>query len=409
MLPSPTKTIQFRPYQHAIQERTLAAIDEGLESVLIISPTGSGKTIMGLQVARSMQEADPELAVVWVALRRTLLKQVVEENAFVGVKNLIPLSAFDTDVEGKLASLERVLLVFDEAHHSPADTLVSVWDHCEPIFTLGLTATAIRTDDMKLCFQRILHEAGYHRLIGDGYLSQYALHLLSSYTPESVAKTYLADPTKWGRSAIFFLSLEQCRECADLLNACAVRASVVSGTSDRETQIEDFEAGKIDVLLSAGVLTEGWDCPTLKSVFVRDGSKGPSIQMCGRVLRLDPANPIKNIIQSKNTEWNFGRTALPSISFSETVSGEWVSLKPDTKLLLDAIKQADAAMASVSFESECARHMANVQRRNARIRRKLRRDNEKSEGDADSEDTKPEAADAAASTAISKTGFAAAA
>ena len=179
----PSVPLQIRPYQTLINERALAAWDEGLESVLVISPTGSGKTVMGLMLAKALKESDAELGVVWVALRRTLLKQVVDENERIGVKNLVPLSAFDKDVEGKVSGFERVLLVFDEAHHSPADTLVSLWDNCSPVFTLGLTATPMRCDDMRLCFQRILQEAGYHRLIADGYLSQYALHLLSRYAP----------------------------------------------------------------------------------------------------------------------------------------------------------------------------------------------------------------------------------
>ena len=399
----PSVPLQIRPYQTLINERSLAAWDEGLESVLVISPTGSGKTVMGLMLAKAMKESDAELGVVWVALRRTLLKQVVDENERIGVKNLVPLSAFDKDVEGKVSVFERVLLVFDEAHHSPADTLVSLWDNCSPVFTLGLTATPMRCDDMRLCFQRILQEAGYHRLIADGYLSQYALHLLSRYAPETVADAYLADSAKWGRSAMFFLALDDCRDCCERLTAGGVRASVVTGASDRETQLEDFEAGKIDVLLSSGVLTEGWDCPTLETVFVRDASKGPTIQMCGRVLRLDPANPIKNIVQSKNTPWNFGRTALPKVSYSETHTGEWLSLTPDTKLLLDAMKAADARMNAqlLTLDQHSAKSLAKLHSRSARAKRARRLDSaakgEDNDGDGNDSTSGPE------TTAIART------
>ncbi len=55
-----------------------------------------------------------------------------------------------------------------------------------------------------------------------------------------------------------------------------VSAEVVTATSDRERQIEDFEAGRTEVLLSMAILTEGFDCPSLQTVFCRPSSKGPT-------------------------------------------------------------------------------------------------------------------------------------
>lgn len=341
--------IEERPYQRAIVNRTLDSFDEGLESVMVVSPTGSGKTVMGLQSAKAIQESDPNVGVAWVALRRTLLQQVVEVNEQVGVKNLIPLSAFDREVTAKVAGFERIMLVLDEAHHSAADTCVALWDTVTPFFTIGLSATPMRTDNLRLCFQRVLQEAGYHRLIQDGYLSQYAHYLLQRYTPHSVAAAYLAEPSKWGRAAIFFRTAEECHTCHDLLVAGGARSDVVTASTDRETQLENFEAGRTDVLLNMAVLSEGWDCPSLQTVFVRDSSKGPSIQMGGRVLRRHRDCPIKNIVQSKNTDWNFGRTAMPKVCYSETETGHWLSVTPNTKLLLDAIKAADEKMRTHTF------------------------------------------------------------
>jgi len=304
---------------------------------------------MGLRASKALQADDPAVGIAWVAMRRTLLDQVVRDNLMVGAKNLVPISAFDSHIEEKMGAFEKVVLVLDEAHHSAADTCVALWDICNPAFTIGLSATPMRTDNLKLCFQRIIQEAGYHRLIQDGYLSPYAHWQLDEYTPRSVAEAYFERIDTWGRTAIFFRTSEECYECQSLLLAGGVTVEVVTASTDRERQLADFESGKLDVLINMMVLSEGWDCPSLATVFVRDSDKGPTIQMAGRVLRKFPGLPLKNIVQSKHTGWNFGRTAMPQISYSKAGPGLWLSLTPNTKLLLEAIREADRKMNTQTF------------------------------------------------------------
>ena len=51
-------------------------------SVIVESPTGSGKTVMGLLVAKWARQQG--MRVVWAAMRRNLLAQVERENAVRG-------------------------------------------------------------------------------------------------------------------------------------------------------------------------------------------------------------------------------------------------------------------------------------------------------------------------------------
>ena len=72
--------VQPRPYQQRIVGKAVGLFaDAGLRSVLIESPTGSGKTVMGLLVARALQER-LGIRVGWVAMRRYLLDQARAEN-----------------------------------------------------------------------------------------------------------------------------------------------------------------------------------------------------------------------------------------------------------------------------------------------------------------------------------------
>jgi superfamily II DNA or RNA helicase len=73
--------VEPRPYQGRIVSQVLDFfLTKRLRSVLIESPTGSGKTVMGLLAAWGMQRS-LGLKVGWVAMRRNLLTQTAAEIA----------------------------------------------------------------------------------------------------------------------------------------------------------------------------------------------------------------------------------------------------------------------------------------------------------------------------------------
>src|SRR5437867_9116136 len=77
--------VEPRPYQERIVTKAVQLFHhKGLRSVLIESPTGSGKTVMGLLIARCLQEM-LGVRVGWVAMRRNLLTQAAAENAARGI------------------------------------------------------------------------------------------------------------------------------------------------------------------------------------------------------------------------------------------------------------------------------------------------------------------------------------
>src|SRR5262249_606195 len=88
--------IETRPYQQRIVARAVEWFcDKGMRSVLIDSPTGSGKTVMGLLIARTMQKR-LGLRIGWVAMRRNLLTQAASENEAKGIgAECVFLSMFD--------------------------------------------------------------------------------------------------------------------------------------------------------------------------------------------------------------------------------------------------------------------------------------------------------------------------
>jgi superfamily II DNA or RNA helicase len=314
--------VQPRPYQQRIVARAVDLFcTHHLRSVLIDSPTGSGKTVMALLTAKAMQEA-LGVRVGWVAMRRYLLEQARAENEVkrIGVE-AVYVSMFDRDPPAGLD-----LLVVDEAQHDAAQSMAHLHQRIRPRFILGLSATPFRADRVKLCFDSVIKDAGIQALIQDGYLSPYHHYTIPRHTPETVVEFYLRDRPRWGKALMYFHTLEQCHQADRLLRAAGVRSEVVSGASDREAQLEAFRSGELDVLTNCMMLSEGFDCPELKTVFCRPSCKGVTVQMGGRVLRKHPGHPYKQIVQCGKTPWPFPRTAAAEQQFVRTAD-RWCSLK----------------------------------------------------------------------------------
>jgi superfamily II DNA or RNA helicase len=314
--------VQPRPYQQRIVAKAVDLFcHQQLRSILIDSPTGSGKTVMGLLVAKALQ-GRLGVRVGWVAMRRYLLEQARAENEArrIGVEAAY-LSMFDRDPPSGLD-----LLVVDEAQHDAAQSMALLHQRVRPRFILGLSATPFRADRVKLCFDSVLKDAGIRTLIQDGYLSPYHHYTIPRHTPETAVEFYLRDRPRWGKTLLYFHTLEQCHAADRLLRAAGVRSEVVSGDSDREAQLEAFRTGALDVLGNCMMLAEGFDCPELKTVFCRPSCKGVTVQMGGRVLRKHPDHPFKQIVQCGKTPWPFLRTAAAEQQFVWS-DGRWCSLK----------------------------------------------------------------------------------
>jgi superfamily II DNA or RNA helicase len=260
-------------------------------------------------------------------MRRNLLTQAAAENDAKGIGVRAEwISMFEKDPPAGLD-----LLVVDEAQHDAARSMAHLHNVIRPRWILGLSATPFRADRVKLCFDTVIKEAGIHRLIQDGYLSRYHHYTMPAFSPAAVAEFYLREPQRWGKAIVYFHKLEHCYQTHRLLQAGGVRADVVTASSDREQQIDDFRAGRLDVLVNCEVLTEGFDCPDLKTVFCRPSIKGCTIQMCGRVLRKHANLPHKQIVQCQQTRWPFVRTAGADLQYVWT-AGEWRTLQVNPRI-----------------------------------------------------------------------------
>lgn len=328
-----------RPYQSRIvqnaydlyngrYENARGEIDPPARSVLIESPTGSGKTVMALLAIKAMQADNPDLKVGWVAMRRNLLAQAEKENAEKGINatNMHYVSMFDKKPPEGLD-----MLVVDEAQHDAASSMTHLHNTIRPKMIMGMTATPFRTDRVKLCFDKVIKDAGINQLVLDGYLSKYDHFTVPKYDVGTLTEFYCREPERWGKSLFFFHSLEDCFALNAELRSRGVVSDVVTGDSDRDHQLEAFRNGAIPVLINCMVLTEGFDCPDLKTVFCRPSGRGCTVQMGGRVFRKHKSEPVKQIVQCLQTRWPFLKTVLPRQQYVWQ-SDSWRSLKVNPKM-----------------------------------------------------------------------------
>ena len=321
--------LEPRPYQARIVRRAVELFtgtardrrgepEPLINSILIESPTGSGKTVMGLAIAAHLQRVHG-MRVGWAAMRRNLLAQAAAENARGFNVDLHTISMFDRRPP------QVDLLVIDEAQHDGALSMADLHSFIKPSKILGLSATPFRSDRVKLCFERSIHDAGIHELIAAGYLSPYCHYTIPRYTPADVAAAYDRDRDRWGQSLIFFHTLAECRACQADLQRRGVAAELVTASTDRDRQIADFAAGRVPVMINMLILSEGFDCPSLRTVFCRPSGRLCTVQMAGRALRLHRDVPVKNVVQCVATKHPFPRTAPPAEQYLWTDAG-WRSL-----------------------------------------------------------------------------------
>jgi superfamily II DNA or RNA helicase len=240
-----------------------------------------------------------------------------------------------------------ICVVVDEAHHAPAPTyrkvIEEVRDRRPDVRVLGLTATPYRTAKgeqglMKKMFPGdIIYKVDLLELISQGILAEPHFEEVQTNINfeldddtlkklirtggdfgrlgEAICETighnakrnqlivdHYCEPEnrkKYGRTIIFALNIANAIALTKLLENKGVAAGyVVSSVHDaehyvridaekNEKTIQDFRDGKLTVLVNVNILTEGFDDPSVQTVFLARPTMSTILmmQMVGRALR----------------------------------------------------------------------------------------------------------------------------
>ena len=154
--------IRLRDYQFETIEKVECSLDvEDVQRILLILPTGSGKTVIAAELISRAVNRNQRVA--FLAHRRELVHQCSDKLKKFGIDHGIIMAgvkpSFIPDVQvGSVQTLTARLargvieppiadlLIFDEGHHCTAKTYLKLIESYPVAKVIGLTATPIRGD-----------------------------------------------------------------------------------------------------------------------------------------------------------------------------------------------------------------------------------------------------------------------
>lgn len=332
-------TIAVRPYQRQAADAFKSRVVERheIDRGLVVLPTGTGKTVLGLTIAMEMNaktlwlahreelidQPSRACAAVWPDASRGIVKADRNEYArqvvFASVQ-----TAFRDNRLDKLIDQKFDLVVLDEAHHGTAPIYVKIlralgcFDSLVPV--LGLTATPERADNLRLddVFQGVVYQYHLTQAITDGYLArpnwverpirvdldaisksngdynqgQLDVALMEAGIVDEVVAAFL-EHARDRKTIIFTVGVKQSQIIAERITAAGIPAAAVWGEmpgEQRRATLRRLADGSLRAVVNCMVLTEGFDEPTVDCVLMArpTQSKPLYVQCVGRGLRLAP-------------------------------------------------------------------------------------------------------------------------
>jgi DNA repair protein RadD len=323
-----------RGYQTRALDEVARTLEAGARAVLLVAPTGSGKTVIAAEIVR--RNAGKKM--LFLAPRRELIHQTCRKLDDVGVQYGVILAgdnrtnqyahvqvaSVDTLISRvmrrkKMAPLPFDLIVIDEAHVGLTDTrarLLALWPDARII---GLTATPCRSDGkaMGRVYDEMVEVSTVTELVGLGYLVPARYFAPSTPNLKGVRTTagdynqldldgVMNRPTLTGdivshwmehandrRTVVFATSIAHSAALAEEFRSHGVSAEHVDANTPqmlREAMFRRFTNGETQVLTNCTLASIGFDLPDLNCVVFARPTKslGLYIQMLGRGLRPAP-------------------------------------------------------------------------------------------------------------------------
>lgn len=322
-------TITLRPYQNTLIERTRANFIAGKTSQLLVLPTGGGKTMCFSYMASKAVEKGLR---VWILAHRVeLLEQISRTLSVFNVAHGMVAPGYMSDrhkpvqvasVFTMVRRMERYeepdLIIVDEAHHAISDsTWGKVIKEYPKAKLLGVTATPIRLSGEGLgdLFQCMVQGPTMRELIDLQALSPYRLfapagvdlsgvhtrmgdyvrgELEAAVDKPSVTGDAVAHYKRLAngkRAVAFCVSVAHANHVAEQFRSENISAQAIDGSMERglrQSLLKEFADGKIKVITSCDLISEGFDVPSIEAAIMLrpTQSLGLYLQQVGRALRI---------------------------------------------------------------------------------------------------------------------------
>lgn len=345
--------MDLRPYQKRAIEQLREKIRGGTRAVLLVLPTGGGKTVVAnAVVARHIAGGG---RVLFLAHRTELVKQAARTFVRSGITSIRVIRgqhvSGDPNASVTIASIPTLatarwvdslppatLVIFDEAHHTKASSWERIASAYRESILIGLTATPERADGKPLgdIYKAIVVVSTVRELTDLGFLVPCAV-----FAPDEYRSTLAEDPVdayinraSGKRAIVFCPTVVHARDVAERLNARGVPAACVDGKigeTERAAHLQRFAAGELRVVTNVAVLTEGFDDTGVEVCILARACDhaGLYLQIIGRVIRAAPGKTDALLIDLRGTVHRHG---LPDDDREYALEGDAIRLSSKTDL-----------------------------------------------------------------------------
>ena len=321
--------MQLRSYQiKAIDSLRYSFNTKGKKSPLLVMPTGAGKTVVFAAISKAISQNEKNVLIL--VHRRELIDQASKKLKNIGVTHGVIAAKYESSQNNiQIASVQTLVrrlvtntfnphyIIIDEAHHAAAGSWRKIIEHFKDAYKIGCTATPIRLDGRGLAdyFDDLVKGPGVAKLIKDKYLAPYKVFapplkinldkvktLGGDYQKKELEKQIdtvdiIGDAVQQykkhadGLPAIAFcISIKHATDVCNKFKDAGYKAAIVHGemkVNDRDEAIKGLGNGKIQILTSVDVISEGTDVPDVSAAILLRPTKseGLYLQQVGRVLR----------------------------------------------------------------------------------------------------------------------------
>jgi len=322
--------MQLRDYQVEAITNVKKSFLNDAKSVLLTLPTGAGKTVIFSQITKLAKSKGSNVLIL--VHRKELIDQAGDKLTKANVKyGIIAAGHKPIDSNVQVASVQTLInrlnnlwipsiIIIDEAHHAVASSWQKVFNHYKDTLKLGVTATPMRMTGAGLgeVFDDLIVGSTIPELVELGHLAKHEVYAPPNKLNLDKIRTIRGDFNKKevedeldkvdivgdavdnyrklgkNKPAIAFcISVKHGQYVTNKFKEAGYTAELITGSmksDDRKTLVDNFKNGKVQILVSIDVVSEGFDVENCSvAILLRPTqSEGLYIQQVGRVLRPEP-------------------------------------------------------------------------------------------------------------------------
>ncbi len=315
---SPYIMIHLRPYQIQSVELIRQSFRNKHKRIVLTLPTGAGKSVVFTEMVRLSVAHDPSAQVLVLTHRDEIFKStfrhldrtgIVPHKIAAGHPNPPPDAKVIVSMVETLSRrfayarspilLNPKLIIIDEAHFGNFNKII---DHFPDCHVIGVTATPIgahfhkyytdivaNIDIPELIAQKFLVPCKAYHMVSHDFSDVAVSKVTGDYDSESlfnhfnkrnlyegVIEGYKSHLSTHTRTLVFNVNVEHTIEMTRKFNEAGIVSKCITSLTpqkERERTLTAFHNGEFPVLNNCGILTTGYDEPSITGVIMNRATK----------------------------------------------------------------------------------------------------------------------------------------